>query len=52
MKWPVKPKELELHALEESLISLRIPFMQMRELLRGGQYSWKGNVINVPSTSC
>ena len=48
MKWPEKPKELDLHQLEERLIALRIPFMQIRELPRGGQYSLKGNVINVP----
>ena len=48
MKWPDKPPELNLHQLEERLISLRIPFMQIRELPRGGQYSLKGNVINVP----
>ena len=47
MKWPDKPSELDLHQLEERLISLRIPFMQIRELPRGGQYSLKGNVINV-----
>ena len=48
MKWPDKPPELNLHQLEERLIALRIPFMQIRELPRGGQYSLKGNVINVP----
>ena len=48
MKWPDKPPVLNLHKLEESLITLRIPFMQIRELPRGGQYSLKGNVINVP----
>ena len=48
MKWPDKPPELNLHQLEERLIELRIPFMQIRELPRGGQYSLKGNVINVP----
>ena len=48
MKWPDKPPELDLHQLEERLISLRIPFMQIRELPRGGQYSLKGNIINVP----
>ena len=48
MKWPEKPQELNLHQLEERLIALRIPFMQIRELPRGGQYSLKGNVINVP----
>ena len=48
MKWPNRPPELDLHQLEERLIALRIPFMQIRELPRGGQYSLKGNVINVP----
>ena len=48
MNWPNKPPELNLHQLEERLIALRIPFMQIRELPRGGQYSLKGNVINVP----
>ena len=48
MKWPDKPAELNLHQLEERLIALRIPFIQIRELPRGGQYSLKGNVINVP----
>ena len=31
MKWPDKPPELDLHQLEERLIALRIPFMQIRE---------------------
>ena len=35
--------------LEERLISPRIPFMQIRELPRGGQLSIHGNVVNVPS---
>ena len=48
MKWPEKPRELDLHQLEERLIALHIPFLQIRELPRGGQYSLKGNVINVP----
>ena len=48
MKWPNGPPELNLHQLEERLIALRIPFMQIRELPRGGQCSLKGNVINVP----
>ena len=47
MKWPDKPPELNLHQLEKRLIALCIPFMQIRELPRGGQYSLKGNVINV-----
>ncbi|XP_069139395.1 uncharacterized protein [Argopecten irradians] len=48
MKWPTKPEVLNLHPLEERLISQRIPFMQIRELPRGGQLSAKGNVVNVP----
>ncbi|XP_062590040.1 uncharacterized protein LOC134251654 [Saccostrea cucullata] len=48
MKWPDKPDALNLHPLEERLISQRIPFMQIRELPRGGQMSVKGNVVNVP----
>ncbi|XP_069109201.1 uncharacterized protein [Argopecten irradians] len=48
MKWPTKPDILKLHPLEERLISQRIPFMQIRELPRGGQLSAKGNVVNVP----
>ncbi|KAK3105661.1 hypothetical protein FSP39_002926 [Pinctada imbricata] len=48
MKWPVKPTELNLHPMEERVVALRIPFMQMRELPRGGQYCVKGNVVNVP----
>ena len=48
MSWPEKPKELYLYPLEERLIALRIPFMQIRELPRGRQLSVKGNVVNVP----
>ena len=46
--FPLKPAELTLHPLEERLIAQRIPFMQMRSLPRGGQFSVKGNVVNVP----
>ena len=35
MTWPEKPLELMLHPLEERLVALRIPFMQ---LPKGGQY--------------
>ena len=57
MKWPNRPPELDLHQHEERLIVLHIPFMQIRELPQGGQYSLKGNVINVsvdiqPTISC
>lgn len=48
MRFPSKPNELVLHELEERLLSLRIPFMQIRELPRGGQLSIRGNVVNVP----
>ena len=49
MKLPPKPPELDLCNLEERLISLRIPFMQIRCLGAGGQYSLKGSVVNVPA---
>ena len=48
MSWSEKPDVLNLHPLEERLISQRIPFMQIRELPRGGQLSVKGNIVNVP----
>lgn len=48
MGFPLKPKELQLYPLEERFVSPRIPFMQIRELPRGGQLSVKGNVVNVP----
>ena len=48
MKWQNKPPELNLHQPEERIIALRIPFMQIRELPRGGQYALKRNVITVP----
>ena len=51
----MKPRDPELHQLEERHIALRIPFMQIRELPLGGgvggeysSLSLKGNVINVP----
>ncbi|XP_052276203.1 uncharacterized protein LOC127875286 isoform X2 [Dreissena polymorpha] len=43
------PQELDLTQLEERLVAARIPFMQMRELPRGGQVSITGNVVNVPT---
>ena len=48
-KFPDKPYELNLNNLEERLISLRIPFMQIRALNNGGQLSLKGSVVNVPA---
>ena len=49
MKFIEKPAELNLNILEERLVSLRIPFMQIRALNSGGQFSLKGSVVNVPS---
>ena len=49
MGFPVKPQCFNLTPLEERLISRRIPFMQIRELPRGGQLSIHGNVVNVPA---
>ena len=49
MKLIEKPAELNLNNLEERLISLRIPFMQIRALNSGGQFSLKCSVVNVPS---
>ncbi len=49
MGFPAKPPELHLHQLEERLIALRIPFMQIRKLPRGGQISITGNIVNVPA---
>ena len=48
MAFPNKPPELYLHKLEERLIALRIPFMQIRSLPRGNQQLLAGNVVNVP----
>ena len=47
--FPVKPECLNLTPSEERLISPPIPFMQIRELPRGGQLSIHGNVVNVPA---
>ena len=49
MSFPERPDLLNLTPLEERLISPRIPFMQIRELPRGGQLSIHGNIVNVPS---
>ena len=49
LKFPNQPVELQLTNLEERLVSPRIPFMQLRQMPRGGQISLKGNVVNVPS---
>ncbi|GIY39597.1 ATP-dependent DNA helicase [Caerostris darwini] len=39
----------ELNDLEERLVALRIPFMQIRKLGRDRQYGIKGSVTNVPN---
>ena len=49
MGFPVKPQCLNLAPLKERLISSRIPFIQIRELPRGGQLSIHGNVVNSPA---
>lgn len=49
MEFPNKPACLNLTSLEERLISPRIPFMQIRELPRGGQLSIHGGIVNVPA---
>jgi hypothetical protein len=49
MKFSTKPAQLEFYQLEERLIALRIPFMQIRELPRGSQLSIEGSVVNVPT---
>lgn len=44
------PVELQdLYPLEERLVALRIPFMQIRDLPCGRQLNLKGNVVNVPA---
>ena len=48
LSFPDKPPELELHALEERLISPRIPFMSIYQLPREGQFQLQGSVVNVP----
>ena len=48
LSFPTKPPELSLHALEERLVSLRIPFMSLYSLPRGGQLQMQGSVVNVP----
>jgi hypothetical protein len=49
MSFPEKPEILNLTSLEERIISPNIPFMQLRELPRGGQLNIHGNVVNVPA---
>ena len=49
LKFPDKPTELDLSNLEERLVCPRLPFMQLREMPRGGQINLKGNIVNVPA---
>ena len=44
MGFPYDPEVLNLMSLEECLISPRIPFMQIRNLPRGGQLSIQGTL--------
>ncbi|GIY86284.1 ATP-dependent DNA helicase [Caerostris darwini] len=49
-RYPEQPYCLsELNDLEERLVALRIPFMQIRELGRDRQYGIKGSVTNIPN---
>ena len=48
LAFPYKPPELDIYPLEERLISLRIPFMSLYNLPRGGQLQLQGSVVNVP----
>lgn len=49
-RFPDIPPELKnLTKLEERLIAPRIPFMQIKEMPRGGQLAMHGNVVNVPA---
>ncbi|GIY63141.1 ATP-dependent DNA helicase [Caerostris darwini] len=49
-RYPEQPSCLyELNDLEERLVALRIPFMQIRELGRDRQYGIKESVTNVPN---
>lgn len=45
----ITPKLSQLNALERQLISLRIPFMKLLSLPRGGQKGVKGPIVNVLS---
>jgi len=50
MTFPTIPIQLkQLTEVEQRLIAPRIPFMVIREQTRGGQFSLKGNVVNVPA---
>lgn len=49
MKMPAQPEELQITPEEEKLISLRLPFMQLKVLPSGFQMHQMGNVINVPT---
>ena len=49
MKYPLKSDLLNFTSLEERLVSPHIPFMQIHELPRGGQFKIHGNVVNVPA---
>ena len=46
--FPEQPAELKLYPLEEQLVALSIPFMQIRDLHHRGQNPVCGNIINVP----
>ena len=49
LQFPSQPHDLKLTHLEERLVAPRIPFMQLREMPRGGQLNLRGNIVNVPA---
>lgn len=46
---PIPPELKEINVLERQLVALRIPFMKVLSLPKGGQKRVKGPCINVPS---
>ena len=47
MGFPEKPHELDLHGMEERIISPRLLFFQMRSNILGGRTIVRGNVVNI-----
>ena len=47
MGFPEKPHELDLHGMEECIISPRLLFFQMRSNILGGRTIVRGNVVNI-----
>ena len=47
MGFPENPHELDLHGMEEHIISPRLLFFQMRSNILGGRTIVRGNVVNI-----